>query len=562
MNLTNRSTTAFLGFIGGVVLTLALTVLIRISGAPSQGEVLAKVGNETLTREELSNKAAPDIIPIENDEYRILKQGVDEWLTTKLLEKESKMQGVPVDELYRREIWSKIQVSYADISEYYSRYRELFSETFEKVSYQIAQELRRAEYSKLKAQYIEQLEKKYKAKIYLKEPRSFVEGLAVPSLPAPALIAIPTTPTESKSEIGSPPSQGPETAPITLTEFSDFHCPFCKKAFPTMKQIMQNYPGKVHWVFRHFPLSTTPGEGSFLTHEASVCAQEQGKFWEFHDEVYTRPSPPAEPDLYGIGDRIGLDRSKFQECLKSGRYREFLKQESSEGTRRGVQGTPTVFVNDKEVSGAYPYDYFVKIIEGILNPDKNQPPPSPAEAQAPPNPSEPVQFNDLEGRPTLGPKDAPVTIVEFSDFHCPFCKRVTPTLDQLMKNYPGKIRRVWRHYPLAMHVGADRTHEASECANEQGKFWEYHDKLFETQGGPRDDAALLNFAEQIGLNKEKFGKCLSGEKYKALVQEEIAKGNQAGVQGTPAVFVNGRLVSGAQPYENFDRIVSSQLGKS
>jgi protein-disulfide isomerase len=331
---------------------------------------------------------------------------------------------------------------------------------------------------------------------------------------------------------------------------------------PTLGEIVKNYPGKVRWVFRHYPLSSTPGAGSFLTHEASVCAQEQGKFWEFHDAVFDLPAAPQPSDLDSIVKGIGLDETQYQECLKSGRHQGFLKEESSEGSQRGVQGTPTLFLNDKIIAGAYPYEHFVKVIEEILNPGRApQAAPTPASPPRPPAPKEPVRFDDLEKRPSLGPDNAPVTLVEFSDFHCPFCKKVGPTLERLMENYPKKIRRVWRHYPLALHTGAERTHQASECANEQEKFWEYHKKLFETQGGPRDDAALVKLAGEVKLDKKKFEKCLSSGKYKVLIQEEIAKGNEAGVRGTPAVFVNGRLVSGAQPYENFDQIVKQELAK-
>lgn len=562
MDLTNKSTVGFLGFIGGVVLTLTLTLLVRTSHNPPGEEVLAKVGEETLTRKSLMQRIAPEIIPVENDEYRILKQGVDEWLTDRLIEKEAKARGVSVEGLYQKEIWSKLQVSYGDISEYYSKNRELFGASFEQVSYQIGQELRRNEYSRLKALYLAELEKKYQVKIYLKTPGSFVEGLALPAPTGGVMAGAMPLPFIENSGMGSPPSRGPDTAPITLMDFSDFHCPFCKKIIPTIQQIMQNYPGKVRWIFRHYPLSATPGAGSFLTHEASVCAQEQGKFWEFHDEVYQREAPPRESDQYAIAEKIGLDQSKFRECLGSGRYRNFLQQELSEGGKRGVQGTPTVFVNDKTVAGAYPYEHFVQVIEGVLNPGKNPPPTAPALEAPPPSPTEAVKFDDLEGRPSLGPKKAPITLVEFSDFHCPFCKRVSPTLEELMKNYPEKVRRVWRHYPLAMHAGADRTHEASECANEQGKFWEYHDKLFEAQGTLWDDAALNAIAVSAGADQKKFEQCLTSGKYKELIQKEISRGNQVGVQGTPAVFVNGKLVSGAQPYESFDQIVKGELSKA
>lgn len=183
-------------------------------------------------------------------------------------------------------------------------------------------------------------------------------------------------------------------------------------------------------------------------------------------------------------------------------------------------------------------------------------PPAP---QAPPPPRANVTFDDLEGRPSHGPANAKITLVEFSDFHCPFCKRVGPSLIDLQKNFPGQVRRVWRHFPLAMHVGAQLTHEASECAFEQGKFWEYHDKLFDTLGQPRDKSALVKMAEDLKLDKDKFEKCLTTEKYKDRVLKDLAKGSQVGVSGTPAVFVNGQLVEGAQPYQNFEQVVKSKL---
>ena len=186
----------------------------------------------------------------------------------------------------------------------------------------------------------------------------------------------------------------------------------------------------------------------------------------------------------------------------------------------------------------------------------------PPPPQAPPPARANVTFDDLAGRPSDGPANAKITLVEFSDFHCPFCKRVGPSLAELQKNFPGQVRRVWRHFPLAMHVGSQQTHEASECAFKQGKFWEYHDKLFETQGETRDPAGLIKIAEGLKLNKGKFEKCLTTGEAKDQVLKDIAKGSQSGVSGTPAVFVNGQLVEGAQPYQNFEQIVKSKLSGS
>ncbi len=362
----------------------------------------------------------------------------------------------------------------------------------------------------------------------------------------------------STSETGKNPTRGPAKAPITMTEFADYHCGFCKKVYATVEKILQNYPNKIRFVFRHHPLNTTPGQGSYLTHEAAACAQGQGKFWEYHDRLFNFPGNVQEADLYRLAEEVKLNTNKFRECLKNGGARNLIQQDLAEGDRLRVDGTPTFYLNDKVIGGAYPYEHFVKVIESILNPGKAPPPDEPS---VPVEPPKVVPFNDLNDRPSMGPANAPVTLVEFSDFQCPFCKRVTPTIDELMKNFPGKIRRVWRHYPLPMHPGADHIHEASECANEQKKFWEYHDKLFETLGTVRDDSSLVKMAKDVGANEKKFKSCLESGKYKALIQKEIAKGNESGVHGTPAFFVNGKLLSGAQPYQSFETAVKSALEK-
>lgn len=357
------------------------------------------------------------------------------------------------------------------------------------------------------------------------------------------------------------PTQGPPSAPITIQEFADFHCHFCRVAAPTIKQLFEKFPGKIKREFHHFPLSETPGEGSFLTHEWSACAQEQGKFWEFHDGVFGISQAPTLNDLTGIAKNIGLNQAQLDSCLKTGKYREVIKKARAAGTQQGVSGTPTFFVNGQKEAGAFPLDHFVGVVNGILTGTAPPPPPSGGapQPQAPPPPRANVQFDDLNGRPSRGPENAKVTIVEFSDFHCPFCQRIEPTLEEIEKNFPGQIRRIWRHFPLPMHVGAQKTHEASECAFEQGKFWEYHHKLFETLGQPRDEVSLVNLAGDLKLDKSRFEQCLKSGKYKSRVEQDIAKGSQSGVTGTPAAFVNGQLVEGAQPYSNFEQIVKNKL---
>ncbi len=161
-----------------------------------------------------------------------------------------------------------------------------------------------------------------------------------------------------------------------------------------------------------------------------------------------------------------------------------------------------------------------------------------------------------------GDFNAPITLVEFSDFECPFCARHYPTLNKILDVYKGKARLVYKHFPLAFHPNGQKAAEASECADEQGKFWEYHDKLFEnlTTSG----YSLANFkqwAKDLGLNNGKFNECLDSGKYAQKVQADFQEGSAKGVTGTPATFVNGQLVSGALPYDSFKQIINGLLNQ-
>ena len=163
--------------------------------------------------------------------------------------------------------------------------------------------------------------------------------------------------------------------------------------------------------------------------------------------------------------------------------------------------------------------------------------------------------------PSRGPLDAPVTIVEFSDFQCPFCSRATATLKKLDESFPGKIRIVYRDFPLVqIHPNAARAAEAAACANDQGKFWAMHDVLFEHQD-KLGEADLKQSAVALGLDAAAFDQCLESGRHSAQWQKDTAEGQRYGVSSTPAFFINGRLVVGAQPYESFARLVEEELAR-
>lgn len=184
-------------------------------------------------------------------------------------------------------------------------------------------------------------------------------------------------------------------------------------------------------------------------------------------------------------------------------------------------------------------------------------------------PSGPVDVS-ADDDPVLGNKNAKVTMIEFSDFQCPFCRKfMTDTLPQIKKEYidTGKVKLVYRDYPLSFHPGAAPAAEGAECADDQGKFWEMHDAIFneqEKQGSGTIQfgvADVKKWAAQIGLDSAKFNQCLDSGKYKAEVEKDIADGTAAGVTGTPAIFINGRLVVGAQPFAAFKVVIDEELKK-
>ena len=164
--------------------------------------------------------------------------------------------------------------------------------------------------------------------------------------------------------------------------------------------------------------------------------------------------------------------------------------------------------------------------------------------------------------PVLGGANAPVTVVEFSDFQCPFCRQVMPTLKKLREAYGDRVRIVWKDFPLtSIHPQAFKAAEAAHCAREQSKFWEYHDRLFENQQA-LDADFLKKYAADTGLDTAKFNTCLDTAKYAERVQAQMGVGNQLGVSSTPSMFVNGRMVSGAQPFEVFTAIIDEELERA
>jgi len=159
-----------------------------------------------------------------------------------------------------------------------------------------------------------------------------------------------------------------------------------------------------------------------------------------------------------------------------------------------------------------------------------------------------------------GDKNAPVTLIEWSDFECSFCARVFPIIEQVLEEYEGQVRLIYRHFPLSFHTNAQKAAEASECAGDQGKFWEMHDIMFENQSSIAVDD-LKGYAKELGLNTSTFDDCLDNDTHAQKVKDDFTEGTQVGVNGTPATFVNGTMISGAQPFESFAAAIDAALAE-
>ena len=168
---------------------------------------------------------------------------------------------------------------------------------------------------------------------------------------------------------------------------------------------------------------------------------------------------------------------------------------------------------------------------------------------------------EIGSAPTRGSEDAAVTIIEWSDFQCPFCNRVSPTLAKIREEYGDRVRFAFKHMPLSIHPQAPGAHAAAEAAHRQGKFWEMHDRIFKNQ---RDLAVetLEEYASEMGLDMDQFRRDVKAEEVSERIKEDMMQAQKLGVTGTPAFFINGKFLSGAQPYANFKRYIDEALEKS
>ena len=381
-----------------------------------------------------------------------------------------------------------------------------------------------------------------------------------------------------KVPVAGAATKGGKLPKVTIVEFSDFQCPFCNRVNPTIAKILETYGDDVQVAFRHLPLGFHKNARPAAI--AAEAARKQGKFWEMHDKLFANQRALASEDLEKYASEIGLDVEKFKTDITDTTIAKRVDDDSKFSQSIGNTGTPGFFVNGRKVSGAQPFDAFKKVIdEEMKKADAKLKTGVSREAlyaeiikngltKAAPRPRRPgspdpaaVYKADATDAPSRGATDALVTVVMFSDYQCPFCSKVEPTLAKLLEDYEGKLRVVWRDLPLSFHKDAMPAAIAAREAGRQGKFWEMHDLLFKNQR-QLDRASLEKYAGELSLDMTKFKAALDGQTDKAKIQADVAMGNKIGARGTPAFFINGRSLSGAQPYDNFKALVEEELKKA
>lgn len=383
-----------------------------------------------------------------------------------------------------------------------------------------------------------------------------------------------------KVEIGNAAVVGDALSPVTIINFSDFQCPFSKRSFDLMDKFMTDYKGKVRYVFKHFPLGFH--QDARPAARAAIAAQKQGKFWEMYKKLFDNQKALNQENLRIYAKELGLDMEKYEKDYADQTTDDQLNDDVKQGNIFGVRGTPTIFINGIRVVGADAavIDKTIKdqiaLGEQVKSAGKNdvyaeivkdgQTQYIPPKRQAPLIPKDIYKIDLPAGAPMSGSKDAPVTIILFDDFECPFCGRLHATFEDVKKEFGDKLRIVFVNLPLKFHKNAIPMAKASLAAQKQGKFWEMYDKLFTEQPIWKKEndlgAYLEKTAKDLGIDPVKFKKDMDDPKTAEMVDKDSKFAEKIGIRGTPASFVNGRFVGGAYPVESFQAVIKEELERA
>jgi protein-disulfide isomerase len=335
---------ALLGLVGFVLPACAgeKSATAKTATADPKAAPVAEVNGKTFTLADLEATLAQQLARIDQQRQQLLEQGLDRFVEQKLMETEAAARGIDVLALQQAEIQSKIgEVTDAEVAAWFQENQaRVGNRPLEQIAPQIKQYLAQQRGQTAKDEFVQGLRAKYKTRILMDVARVEV------------------------AEESSPAKGAPAGAPITIVEFSDFQCPFCGRVNPTLAAAKDKYGDKLRIVFRQFPLNIHPQAPKAA--EASLCANEQGKFWEMHDALFADAQKLSIDDLKAKATSIGLDKTKFDTCLDSSAMAAKVAKDLEDGQKYGVSSTPSLFVNGRLVAGAVGIEDLSKIIDDEL----------------------------------------------------------------------------------------------------------------------------------------------------------------------------------------------------
>jgi protein-disulfide isomerase len=417
------------------------------------------------------------------------------------------------------------------------------------------------------------------------------------------LMGLPAAATSDAIPVGADdPQRGRADALVTIVAFGDFQCPFCARANPTLDRLAETYgPEQVRIVWKHLPLP-------FHVHarpiaEMSAAIMKLGgsdAFWRFHRRAFEGGGRHDDASVGELARSSGYDaRTLAQAIAEHGADK--VRADEQLAARMGVRGTPGFLINGVFLSGAQPYERFAEIVDAEVaaakrsladgtprgrlyaarvaeNLAKNPPTAVGVEVAEDPPEDRTVWAVPVDGSPVLGKPDALVTIVQLTDYQCPFCARANGTMAELRKKYGDQIRIVHKHRPLPFHPQARPASElALEILARKGNdaFWKASDLLFAMQGRMRPSdgaggdalhpevvAAFGDVAEQLGVPRAQALAAVKARRHEARIAKDEMLGDDLEAGGTPTFFINGRRLTGAQPIGEFEELIDAELAKA
>ena len=405
--------------------------------------------------------------------------------------------------------------------------------------------------------------------------------------------------------IGDAPRKGSSDALVAIVEFANLECPDCAKAAGKVNEILQRFGDDVALYYIHAegtPPPVPPGQPAppACGHrpQDSLAAAQSDKFWPFVERAYAGAGKLGQPDLEQYAQQVGLDLNAFRSQMNARQVLDQITAGQSLALDLGIRGPlPVFWVNGTLVQAGEVEAKLAQVVEQEVGKARQAlaaprarcevlarqvvtrqmaggAPVQPARPQRPQEDPNALYKIPVGTSPVRGPADALVTLFLFTDFQCPFCAKVTPTLEDLVKAYPADLRIVYKNNPLPGHDHAQLAAEAAMAAAAQGKFWEYHDKMFGAMKDyydnpsrdpsaphPLDRTGLEKFAQDLGLDMTAFRKALDEHTTASIIQADQELGRRFAITGTPTFVLDGRKFSGALPEDEFKRRIDAESSR-